>query len=347
MVNNFYQEKQKASFIKLNELQKELPSFCRTFFIGIEQRTEILTRLSYAQDLAIFFDFAKFEIFGKENIELEDLNKITAYDLEKFMSYLTYYTYNGAHHKNNDKAKARKLSSIRSLFKYLYNKDMIKENVTSKVISPKIHDKEIIRLNKDEVYELIENIEAKNSFSSARQNIYNLKLKERDYALVSLLLATGIRVSECVALNISDINLDNNSFLVTRKGGNQAILYFSEEIKEALSTYISMLLKRLKEEGISSENSPLFISLQNKRLTPRAIQNIVKKYAQITTPLKKISPHKLRSTYGTELYRNTKDIYVVAEVLGHKDINTTKKHYAAIGEDIKKEASNKVTLRKK
>ena len=90
----------------------------------------------------------------------------------------------------------------------------------------------------------------------------------------------------------------------------------------------------------------MFLSLQKKRLSTRAIQNLVKKYSSIATPLKKISPHKLRSTYGTNLYRETQDIYVVADVLGHKDINTTKKHYAAMSDDIRRQAANKVKLRK-
>ena len=78
----------------------------------------------------------------------------------------------------------------------------------------------------------------------------------------------------------------------------------------------------------------------------RAVENLVKKYASIVTPLKNITPHKLRSTFGTSLYNQTNDIYVVAEILGHRDINTTKRHYAAISEQIKKEAAEKVKLRK-
>ena len=82
-----------------------------------------------------------------------------------------------------------------------------------------------------------------------------------------------------------------------------------------------------------------------KRISIRAVENLVQKYSKIVTPLKKISPHKLRSTYGTQLYRETQDIYVVADVLGHKDVNTTKKHYAAISEDIRRSVAGKVKLR--
>ena len=160
---------------------------------------------------------------------------------------------------------------------------------------------------------------------------------------LTLFLGTGIRISELVGIDINDIDMDVNGFKITRKGGNQTILYFSDEVKAALEEYLD---ERAKNPLLDNEPA-LFVSLQNKRITVRAVQNLVKKYAHITTPLKHITPHKLRSTYGTTLYKETNDIYVVAEVLGHKDINTTRKHYAAISEDIKRAASKVVVLRNK
>ena len=150
-----------------------------------------------------------------------------------------------------------------------------------------------------------------------------------------------MRVSECVGLNVDDIDFKTNGLKITRKGGNQVVLYFSDEVKVALADYI----EERQENPYLKEEPALFVSLQNKRITPRAVQNLVKKYASIVTPLKHITPHKLRSTYGTALYRETGDIYIVADVLGHKDVNTTKKHYAAITEDIRKKAADKVKLR--
>jgi site-specific recombinase XerD len=90
----------------------------------------------------------------------------------------------------------------------------------------------------------------------------------------------------------------------------------------------------------------MFVSLQNKRISVRAVENLVKKYAKLVTPLKNISPHKLRSTFGTNLYRETSDIYIVADVLGHSDVNITKRHYAAIDEDRRKSVANIIKLRK-
>ena len=97
---------------------------------------------------------------------------------------------------------------------------------------------------------------------------------------------------------------------------------------------------------MSGHEHALFLSTQKRRFSVRSVENLVKKYAQITTPLKKITPHKLRSTYGTNLYRESEDIYLVADVLGHKDVNTTKKHYADIDENQRRNARNKVKLRR-
>jgi site-specific recombinase XerD len=97
--------------------------------------------------------------------------------------------------------------------------------------------------------------------------------------------------------------------------------------------------------AVEGHEDALFLSMQNKRITVRAVENLVKKYSSTVTSLKKITPHKLRSTYGTSLYRETGDIYLVADVLGHKDVNTTRKHYAALEEDRRRKAAKAVTLR--
>ncbi|HCX65085.1 MAG TPA: integrase, partial [Eubacteriaceae bacterium] len=171
---------------------------------------------------------------------------------------------------------------------------------------------------------------------------YHQHTKERDLALMTLFLGTGIRVSELVALNIDDFDFSNNSFLITRKGGNQVVLYFSDEVKQVLSNYLGI---RNQTDALPGHEEALFLSLQKKRLGVSSIQKLIKKYTEKVTPLKNISPHKLRSTFGTNLYRESGDIYLVADVLGHKDVNTTKKHYAAIGDEQRRQAARMVKLR--
>ena len=345
---NYFDERSKKCILKTREiLRNTLPEFCEDFFIGIENQTSPLTRLNYARDLVIFFEWLKeyTSLVGTRTIkqlEIDDLKKITSNHIDRFLSYLTTYEINGKLLTNGERGKSRKLSTIRTFFKYFYNRNYLEGNVASKVDMPKIHEKGIIRLEADEVARLIDEAELGNNLTKMQQGFHN-HTKLRDVAILTLLLGTGIRVSECVGLNIEDIDFSINAIKITRKGGNQVVLYFSEEIENALKNYLT----EREENKIANKNGEraLFLSLQNKRMTPRAIQILVKKYAQIITPLKKITPHKLRSTYGTALYHETQDIYIVADVLGHKDINTTKKHYAAVSDDIRRSAAGKVKLR--
>ena len=346
MSNNYYLDRNRNNMRKLNELLGELPHFCSVFFIGIQDTTTPLTRLNYAVDLKTFFTYlvtyeTSFYNRDIKGISISDIDNIDSHTIERYMSYISYYDKeNGTIITNSERGKLRKLSSLRAFLKYFFNKDMIKANVATKVNAPKLHEKPIIRLEPQETAELMYSCDTLSGFSK-HQKKYNEKFKVRDNAIISLFLTTGIRVSECVGLNVDDINFNLNSFRVTRKGGNQVILYFGEETADILKEY----LQHRETLNIPKEERALFISSQNKRMMVRAIQYLVKKYAKVATPLKNITPHKLRSTYGTNLYNETKDIYIVAEVLGHKDVNTTKKHYAAISDDVRKSVAGKVKLK--
>ncbi len=346
MSNNCYLDRNRNNMRKLNEMLADLPAFCSVFFIGIQDTTTPLTRLNYAVDLKLFFNYLvtyETAFYGKEikSITMSDIDGIDAQTIERFLAYLSYYDKdNGEVFTNSERGKLRKLSTLRAFFKYFFNKDMLKANVASKVKSPKLHEKPIIRLEPQETAELLYSCETLNGFSE-HQKKYNDKYKIRDNAIISLFLTTGIRVSECVGLNVEDINFNLNSFRVTRKGGNQVILYFGEDTAEILKHYLAWrdTLNAPKEERA------LFLSSRNKRMMVRTMEYLVKKYALVATPLKHITPHKLRSTYGTNLYHETNDIYIVAEVLGHKDVNTTKKHYAAIDDDVRRSVAGKVKLK--
>ena len=208
---------------------------------------------------------------------------------------------------------------------------------------PKLHEKEIIRLDPDEVAILLDTVETGEKLTK-KQLQYHEKNKLRDIALLTLMLGTGIRVSECVGIDIQDLDFKNNGVKIRRKGGYEAVIYFGEEVELALLDYLE---QRSAMKPVEGHENALFLSMQNKRITVRAVENLVKKYASVVTSLKKITPHKLRSTYGTTLYRETGDIYLVADVLGHKDVNTTRKHYAALEEDRRRQAAKAVTLREK
>ena len=274
-------------------------------------------------------------------ITLDDIEKVTSNDIEYFLGFLSHYNFNGKEHICNERAKARKLSSVRAMFKHFFNKDMISVDNAAKVSTPKLHEKPIIRLDSNEVFDIIEAAESGDGLTP-HQRAYHEKTRVRDTAILMLFLGTGIRISELVGLNNEDLNFKDNSFIVTRKGGNKSILYFDEDVAAALQRYLDY-----KENNYEDLKEPtaLFVSNNKSRITVRAVENLVQKYAKIISPLKKISPHKLRSTYGTQLYRATGDIYVVADVLGHKDVNTTRKHYAAISDDNRRAVVGKVKLK--
>ncbi len=341
---------------KLRDIQKLLPEFTNDFFRGISDTTQIKTRIAYAYDLRIFFYY----LFNESNLfpdrtssldfYIRDLDCISATDIEKYAEYLNAYEL--PNYKNPDilvtysntaNGKMRKLSSLRSFYKYYFKKELIKTNPVSLVDLPKLHEKQIVRLEPNEVVTLLDDIESGENLTKA-QSRYHEKTYRRDLAIISLLLGTGIRISECVGLNIKDFNFSNDSFIVTRKGGGQTILFISKEVKHILLDYLKndrINIIPLKE----NDEDALFMSLQKKRMTVSSIEKMLKKYSQSSVPLKNISPHKLRSTFGTNLYRETDDIYLVADVLGHKDVNTTKKHYAAIEEDKRRIAAKVTKLR--
>lgn len=341
--SNYYVERNNKNIQKIEKLLDELPPFCYDYFLAIENQTSTLTRLNYAHDLRIFFYFLQTKKFSSKTIiefTLADMDTITNNDVERFLGFLTRYTFNGKTHNCNECAKARKLSSVRAMFKYFFNKAYISVDNTAKVATPKLHEKPIIRLDGNEIFDILDVAESGNGLSKHQQSFHE-RTRVRDVAIITLFLGTGIRISELVGLNNEDINFNDNSFIVTRKGGGKTILFFDEHVAEALKRYIEQKNERI---DVYSEQDALFLSSQNKRITVRAVENLVQKYAKIVSPLKKISPHKLRSTFGTQLYKATGDIYVVADVLGHKDVNTTRKHYAAITEDNRRAVVGKVKL---
>ena len=265
-----YQQQKKINFtLKIRERLKELPPYVGKYARGIEPLTSDNTRYSYLSDLQVFFYFLitskpEFVDCTMKDVTLEYLEELTIFDIEEYQEYLKFYcSPTGQWYQNGERGVARKIASLRSFFYYLHQHDLITKNPMLKVSTPKIHEKEIIHLDEEEIVALIEHIKHAN------------------------------------------------------------IRYKSNRKRDAL-----------------------FLSMQQKRLGVRSVENLVKKYASTITSLKKITPHKLRSTYGTRLYQETEDIYLVADVLGHKDVNTTKKHYAAQDEKSRRRAANAVPLRK-
>lgn len=343
---------------KIRSMLRTLPASCADFINSIAMTTSVLTRMAYTIDLQTFCGYATKEIpyfadKSPENWNDTDLGHFTARDLNGYADYLTlYYKDNEIGElieqqkvlRNHECGVMRKLSSLRSYFDYLFKAERISGNIAALVSLPKLHEKPILHLVSSEVERLLSVTEDGTQLTEAQQKFHQ-HTKKRDYAILMLFLGTGIRVSECVGIDLTDLDFFNNAVLVTRKGGNQVILYYPQEVADALQAYLHER-KQIKTADAADQNA-LFLSLQRKRISQRAVQLMVKKYCSIAVPLKKrMSPHKLRSTYATRLYHETEDIYLVADALGHADVNTTRRHYAAMSDQRRREAAKNVHLPK-
>ena len=281
--------------------------------------------------------------YTMDMLTLQDLERVDPVDIEEYLEYLKVYQSQDKHITNKEQGLSRKMSALRSFYGYYFKRQAIQKNPTLFVDMPKMHDKAIIRLDIDEVALLLDYVEECGNKLTGQRKVYYEKNKSRDLAILTLLLGTGIRVSECVGLDLKDVDFKNNGIKVTRKGGSEMIVYFGEEVRKALENYMEG--DRASTTPLPDHENALFLSTQRKRIGIQAVENMVKKYSKEVTPNKKITPHKLRSTYGTNLYKETGDIYLVADVLGHKDVNTTKKHYAAIDDARRRQAATAVKLR--
>ncbi len=347
MALTYHEQLDLKNTAQLRELVKELPAFASDFFRAMEIKKATNTRRNYAYDLNTFFYFLRtqnpyFKDKDIRTLPVSILDDIQPVDIEEYLSFLTYYERDGQLYRNHEEGKARKLATLNTFFGYYHKKGMIEKNAPSVVDVPRIKEKNIIRLDANEVAQLIDNVESGEKLTKAQKR-WHEKTRDRDLAIIVTLLGTGVRVTELVGLDIGDLDFDNGAMRVIRKGGNEDMVYFGEEVEEMLRNYLDERLEMTPEPG--HENA-LFISQNNTRITVRSVERLVKKYASTATA-KRITPHKLRSTYGTALYQETGDIYLVADVLGHKNVNTTRKHYAAMKEERKRRAANVVQLREK
>ena len=343
----YHEQTDIENILRLRELLKTLPPFAKDYFRAIEPTTSTNTRIAYAYDIRIFFRFLlevnpSFKNKEVQDISVDVLDKLQAIDIEEYQEYLKVYDAEEKLQTNGERGLKRKMSALRSFYAYYFKRQLITSNPTVLVDMPKLHDKSIIRLDVHESAALLDYIEHCGDTLSGQQKMYWQKTKLRDLAIITLLLGTGVRVSECVGLDLYDVDFNNNGMKVVRKGGSEMIVYFGNEVEAALKEYIE---ERKAITPIAGHENALFYSTQRKRIGVQAVENLVKKYAKAITTTKKITPHKLRSTYGTTLYKETGDIYLVADVLGHKDVNTTKKHYAAMDDERRRKAAGAVRLR--
>lgn len=343
-MHTYHHEIDRINMQKIKEIICDLPPYVNDYFISRKTNTTTKTRLSYAYDLRMFFEWFKksANLLDKSlnEISIDYISKINARDIEEYTDFLQYNK-----EKQNHKAGiARKLSALSSFFAYLYRNDLIPGNPCDKVLKPKLDkDNRIIRLAPDEVARFLNAIEYGSESFTPRQQKYLESTRVRDLSIATLLLGTGIRVSECVGLNRRDLDFNRCLISVYRKGGKYQYIAMSDEVIEALQKYL-ILREKIVPANEESQDA-VFLSIQRTRLCVQAIEDMIKKYANAIGVTNVITPHKLRKTYGTELYQNTGDIYLVARALGHTSVNTTKNHYITTDEESLLNTRNSVKLR--
>lgn len=355
MSDGYHSERDTQNILQLREILKDFPPFAKQYFLAQEGSKETRTRLSYAYDIRTFFRYLQENnpVLKNRDIHSWDvsvLDELTASDIDEYKSFLSVYRVNESllgspkesSFTNGEFGLKRKMSALRSFYAFFYKREMIRTNPTLLVDMPKLHEHAIVRMDEGETAALLDLIEHGGDELSGQKKLYYEKTKVRDLAIVTLLLGTGIRVSECVGLDVDDVDFRNNGIRIIRKGGSESVVYFGDEVEKALLDYLEI---RETITPLPGHENALFYSTQRKRMGIQAVENMVKKYSRMITTSKKITPHKLRSTYGTALYRETGDIYLVADVLGHKDVNTTKKHYAAMDDQRRRQAARAVKLR--
>ena len=238
----YAEQRAKQLLLLTRDVLKELPGVCAEFIQAIDATTQPMTRYAYVCDLKMFCEFLVAELpkFAGKSVELldeSDFDRVTARDIRTYLDYLGYYVKDESERTNAELGKMRKLSSLRSFYEFLFKNEYVQSDVSKLVDMPKRHDRPIIRLEIDEVARMLDAVESGKGLSE-RQRRYNEHTKLRDLAILTLFLGTGIRVSELVGLNIDDIDFSINGFLITRKGGNQAILYFPDEVADVLHRYL-------------------------------------------------------------------------------------------------------------
>ena len=300
---------------------KSLPSLVREFasYKSVIQNASEKTISEYLLDLRTFFRFMiarekkidmtspEFEAIDISKIDIEYIRHITTEDIYEFLMYADNVR------GNMSAAKARKLSSIKVFFKYLHVKRMmIDENPAINIESPK----------KKQALPKFLTVEESVALLEAVKNDRESKSRVRDYAIITLFLNCGMRVSELVGIDMNDVDKEFRSLTVTGKGNKQRIVYLNSACREALAAYYT---ERCNENNTKAPSNALFLSNRQQRISVKTVQWLVYKYLDMAgLESKHYSVHKLRHTAATLMYQTGNvDVRVLKDILGHEQLNTT------------------------
>jgi integrase/recombinase XerD len=298
-------------------MEREISGFLG--YVGAERGFTAKTVGAYRHDLGKFSEFA-----GKELGKDYKTADIDQYTIKAYMQFLADTGYKRA---NSAISRGRKLATIKSFFNYLVAEGKVKINPASQVKMPKVQRKEPSYLTEQEYRRLLRVV----------KNNATRYFKQRDMAVVTMLLGMGLRLSELVELNVRDINFDEGSVKVTRKGNHERILPANDGVMISIQRY-------LKTRKQANAQDPLFLSKRNQRIDNCSVWHLVKKYLkQAQIEKDKLSPHTLRHTFATTLLKNGENILTIKELLSHRNLRTTERYLHINGDDLKS-AVEKINL---
>lgn len=335
---------------KSRALEKELPPYLSGFYAYLRGNVLPMTRLAYLYDLRFFFQYMISErpdITEAETtreIKLSELANVQAVDINMYIDYCRSYEVEEDDtiyiHENTNKTLARKKSSVSVMFKQLYRDGLLEKNITdgfNPIRVQKPGEREIKALQDDEVMKMLDAVST-GAHLTDKEHEYWEKTKKRDKAILMLFLTYGLRISELQQLNISSFNFQRGEFKIYRKRGKESIMPLNKSVTMVITDYLNN--ERPDDEKIDEENrDALFLSLQGKRMTERAIRDMCKKYTSIgmeTSRKAGYSPHKLRATAATSLIGRGNSIFDVQALLDHEQVTTTQL-YAAHKQNVKRD----------
>jgi site-specific recombinase XerD len=331
-------------------IEHQLPNFMKDYSIYLKGAVASSTRLAYLEDILFFCKYLVENTSltsANESIDIKqnEFNTIKARDINIFLGdYCSRYYKNTEKNtlifENNNRALARKKSSLSTLFKFLYRNEQLENNITdglNPIKLPKPQPDSIKRLEIDEVAKMLDIVESGENLTE-KEKVYWRKTKLRDKAILALFVTYGLRLSELRELNISSFNFSRGEFKIYRKRGKEVLMPINNTCELLVKDYINN--ERPLSENLTEDiKDALFLSLQNKRMTPKAIRELVKKYTSIAMQTSRengYSPHKLRATAATSLIQYGFSIYDVQNLLDHDNVTTTQL-YAAHKKNVKRD----------
>lgn len=316
-------EREMNANTRMNDRLENLPTIFTEFYFSLDANGKSYTTLyNYISHTVDFMNY----ITGNNRTN-DFYTDVTHVQINRYMSSIRRKIVNGEVVRMGDDIVAARWSSLNSFFGFLEDNGYIKENPMARTSRPKIKtEHQVTYLTEDEITHVLQTI---------KTQAKNKKLS-RDLCLVSLALSTGLRVSALTQINIDDIDLTKRTIKVIEKGHKVRLIPFGTKMQQLIEECIADRHRSFAH----IETEALFVSQWGKRMTTQAVRDLVKKYTGDIEG-KKITPHKLRASAATNLAAKGTSIQAIAKILGHENIQTTRRYVAVLDKETE-EAVNKL-----